>query len=169
MTWVCAVGNLLLTGFKNYASTYSYKQYNETVSNFTILDNYISANISLEVKKDYTLYSLWRIMLPLDDMYPGGVTAFKVLMWADTGEIGSFTPIGFYGTLDDDFSPNTQQTPLPTAQLTSQQNQGTIPDSLIIAIALTTASIFIAGYLLCYRRKKYKQPLTISKMICVNT
>lgn len=64
-------------------------------------------------------------MLPLDKEYPGGVTAFRVTIWADTGEISYFTPIGFYGDPNAVASPEPQQTTSPTAQAVGEQPSNT--------------------------------------------
>jgi hypothetical protein len=111
---------------------FSYVQDGETVSDFTILDSLVIANMSLEDRGNNTLYPFWSIKLPLDKEYPGGVTAFQVGIWADTGEVSYFTPIGYYG------DPNAGPIPL-------EYSVGVV--SALIAAAT------IAGYLL-YKRKR---------------
>jgi hypothetical protein len=138
---------------KNYARTFSYKQYGETVSNFTVLDSIAIAKINLDDRGNNTLYPLWNIQLPLDKMYPGGVTAFRVLMWADTGEISYFSPIGFYGGTNAVPSPGPQQTSSPTTQAALVKNQPTVSNSLIIVLAIAVTAAITMSYLI-YKRKR---------------
>jgi hypothetical protein len=132
------------------AHNFTYTQDNQIVSNFTILNSLVITNASLENRGNSTLCSFWHVMLPLDKMYPGGVTMFDVGIWADTGEIAYFTPIGFYG----------EPGPIPTENATSTQNptptEATQPafNILIFGLPVTAATVIIAvGYLL-YKRKR---------------
>ena len=124
---------------------FSYVQDGITVSNFTILDSIVIANISLWSRGNNTLYPCWSIMLPLDKEYPGGVTAFRAIIWADTGEVSYFTPIGFYG------DPNAA--PSESPELTQQPATIPLEQSLAIVSALIAATIAAAGYML-YKRKR---------------
>ena len=81
----------------DHARNFSYVQDGVTVSNFSILEDLAIANISLGNRGNNTLYPYWSIMVPLAKEYPGGVTYFRVVMWADTGEITYFSPMGSYG------------------------------------------------------------------------
>jgi hypothetical protein len=130
---------------KESASAYPLKYGNGTISNFTILDDPVLTKISLQNKGNTTLYPMWEVWLPLDDMYAGGVTAFHVFVWADTGEVSSITPIGFSG-----IPPTQDQT-----SLTEQKPDAfvTIPVSVasfIAAVAIVTAIIS----LLIFRRHR---------------
>ena len=93
-----------------HARAYSWQVGNETVSNVNVLGSPIIANISLQNRGNNTLYPYWDIWLPLDKMYSGGVTAFHVGIWADTGEVAFISPIGYYG------DPNIASSPHPTNQ-----------------------------------------------------
>lgn len=136
------------------ARAFSWVQDNETVSNVTVLDKLAIASISLQNRGNNTLYPKWNILLPCDKEYPGGVTAFRATIWADTGEISYFTPIGFYGDPIAVPSPTPQQTPQPTTPAASENNQAAAPDSFIIGAALAaTTIIIIVGYLF-YKRKR---------------
>lgn len=121
-----------------YARNYSWVQDNQTVSNVNVLDSPVIANISLQNKGNNTLYPYWNIWLPLDKMYPGGVTAFHVGIWADTGEVAFITPIGYGG------DPNA---------VPSESQETTSDYSLAIAITLITATAVIVSYLF-YKRKR---------------
>jgi hypothetical protein len=127
----------------DHAKTFSYTQESDTVSNFTILDGIAMARISLDNRGSNTLYPFWSILLPLDEMYPGGVTAFSVGIWGDTGEIAYFTPVGSSG--DPNAVPSespevTQPAPIPLEQIVA------VVSALMAAVAVT-------GYLL-YKRKR---------------
>jgi hypothetical protein len=136
------------------ARAFSWAQDNETVSNVTVLDKIAIASISLQNRGNNTLYPKWNILLPLDKEYPGGITAFRATIWADTGEISYFTPIGFYGDPIAVPPSEPQQTPTPTTQGASENNQAAAPDSFIIGAAIVaTTIIIIVGYLF-YKRKR---------------
>lgn len=121
-----------------HARAYSWVQDGKTISNANVLDSPVIANISLQNRGDNTLYPFWDIWLPLDKMYPGGVTAFHVGIWADTGEVEFITPIGYGG--------------FPGA--VPSESQETSPDySLAIAITLIAATAAIVSYLF-YKRKR---------------
>ncbi|MEJ5327218.1 MAG: hypothetical protein WHU54_03080 [Candidatus Bathyarchaeia archaeon] len=140
-----------------HARAYSWQVGNETVSNVNVLGSPIIANISLQNRGNNTLYPYWDIWLPLDKMYSGGVTAFHVGIWADTGEVAFISPIGYYG------DPNTASSPHPTNQQPATQSNPANPTQptssqpvldlgLAIAIALIAGSAVIIGYL--FRKHK---------------
>ena len=115
-----------------HARNYSWETSNETISNVNVLDKPVIANLSLQNRENNTLYPYWNVWLPLDKMYPGGITAFHVTIWADTGEVEFISPIGYGG--------DSQTTPTPFEY------------SLIIVSALIAATTII-GYLF-YKRKR---------------
>ncbi len=120
------------------ARAYSWVQGDETVSNVNVLDSPVIANISLQNRGDNTLYPFWDIWLPLDKTYPGGVTAFHVGIWADTGKVEYITPIGYYGA---------------PGSVPSESQETSSDYSLAIAIALIATTAVIVSYLL-YKRKR---------------
>jgi len=125
-----------------HARAYSWQAGNETVSNVTVLDSPVITDISLQIRGNFTKYPLWEIWLPLDKVYPGGITSFHVLIWADNGKVAYITPIGFYGD--------------PTA-VPSESQEGTLPAQAApeysLAIVTAAAIIVILGYLLFRRRR----------------
>jgi hypothetical protein len=129
-----------------HARAYSWTQGNETISNVNVLDKPVLTSISLQNRgTNNTLYPLWDIHLPLDKMYPGGVTGFHVLLWADTGEVSSITPIGFGG--------NPNASPSESTETTAPSTQ-TGPDyGIAVAITLVAATIISASCLI-YKRKR---------------
>ncbi len=118
---------------------FSWVQGNETVSNVTVLNNPVIANLTLQNRGNATLYPYWDIWLPLDKMYPGGVTAFHVSIWADTGEIAFITPIGSNND--------------PTDQVGTTQQQPTADYNFVLVLTLIAATAIIVGYLF-YKRKR---------------
>lgn len=72
---------------KERAQNYSYTIGDTVVNNFTILEDYISAELTMQDRGNYVVYPWWEIRLPLDKAYPGLITEIRVLMWADTGEV----------------------------------------------------------------------------------
>jgi hypothetical protein len=94
---------------------YSYTVGNGAVSvtDFNIVDNatiasaYLTSSPSRGIN---VLYPIWNIYLPLDKVYPGGVTYFQVLLWADTGQVSKINALGSYG---EPFPNNTNSQILP--------------------------------------------------------
>jgi len=72
---------------KELARNYSYSIGDTVVSNFTILEDYIIAELTMQDRGNCVVYPWWEIRLPLDKAYPGAVTEIRVNMWADTGEV----------------------------------------------------------------------------------
>jgi len=135
---------------KESASSYPLKDGNETISNFTILDDPVLTKISLQNKGNTTLYPMWEIWLPLDNMYAGGVTAFHVFVWADTGEVSSITPIGFSG-----IPPDQQSSPSNSSNPSASTTFESIPpEYTIMLVMVLIAAIIVASYLVYWRRKQ---------------
>ncbi|MGB9959718.1 MAG: hypothetical protein ACPLKQ_04270 [Candidatus Bathyarchaeales archaeon] len=82
------------------------------ITNFTILDSRVSAELSWEVRENNTLYPWWNIFLYLDRVYPGNVYCIQVTLWGDTGEVDHIQAIGHLGI------PPTEPTPTPPTQPT---------------------------------------------------
>ena len=122
----------------DYAKTFSYTQENDTV-----LDSIAMARISLDKRGSNTLYPFWSILLPLDEMYPGGVTAFSVGIWGDTGEIAYFTPVGSSGD-PNAVPPESPEVP-PSAPIPLEQ--------IVAVVSALMAAVAVTGYLL-YNRKR---------------
>ena len=119
---------------------FTWEEDGETITNVNVLDSPIIANISLQNRGNNTLYPYWDIWLPLDKMYPGGVTGFHVSIWADTGELSFITPIGYLGKPD-------------AASLDSQTTQQGSNYGFVVGIMLIAATAAIASYLF-YKRKR---------------
>jgi hypothetical protein len=72
---------------EEHAQNHSYNIGDTTVSDFTILDEYVIAELTMQDRGNYVVYPWWEIRLPLDKAYLGAITEIRVLMWADTGEV----------------------------------------------------------------------------------
>jgi hypothetical protein len=134
------------------ARAFSWIQGGEQVSNVTVLEDNASGSASLQNRGNNTLYPIWNIMLPLDKEYPGGVTAFRAAIWADTGEVLYFSPIGFYGAPVPLSEP--QQTPTSAIKATSENNQQAIyTSSLVIGLTIAAVLAIVVGFLINKKRR----------------
>lgn len=129
--------------------TFSYEQNNVSVSNMTALKESAITELTLQRKINNTLYPHWNILMPLDKMYPGGVTAFRIMLWADTGEVTVVTPVGFYGEPKTSPVQTSEGSPLPT-QL--------VPEYTVVSIVLlmVTITLVAASFRTSNRRRKAK-------------
>jgi DNA-binding transcriptional ArsR family regulator len=72
------------------AENFEWKADGETVSNFNVLSDPVSALFFPHARTDpVVLYPYWYITLYLDREYPGGVNSIAVGVWADTGEVAN--------------------------------------------------------------------------------
>ncbi|MFW6110966.1 MAG: hypothetical protein ACOC6H_02905, partial [Thermoproteota archaeon] len=143
------------------ARAFSWEAGNETVSNVTVLDSPVKASVSLQNRGNRTLYPLWDIRLPLDQLYPGGITGFHVLLWADTGEVQDITPIGFYGNPGTAPSEISETNPTPTQNPTdnssdksSDGSQGLDPALVLVAGLVVSATVLLGAAVYIRKRKR---------------
>ncbi|MGA3059504.1 MAG: winged helix-turn-helix domain-containing protein [Candidatus Bathyarchaeia archaeon] len=71
------------------ANTFSWSTNGVQVSNFTVLQEPVSAVFFPTPRSDLTLFPYWYITLYLDKVYPGGVKSIGVGVWADTGNVAN--------------------------------------------------------------------------------
>jgi hypothetical protein len=75
---------------RNAAKDFEWKADGETVSNFNVLSEPVSALFFPHARTDQlVLFPYWYITLYLDREYPGGVNSIAVGVWADTGEVAN--------------------------------------------------------------------------------
>jgi hypothetical protein len=80
---------------KNATEDYKWTAEGSQVSNFTVLDNPVTAEFYPYPRSDpLTLFPYWYITLHLDKTYPGGVNVIAVGVWADTGELANIQALG---------------------------------------------------------------------------
>lgn len=137
---------------REHLQKYSYMVDGVSISNFTILDEPVIATLSMQDRGNCTLYPHWEIRLALDKVYPGGVTGFQVMLWADTGEVSHITPIGrLEGPPPEDYTdPQASSTePSPTPQpgflgtsLPMEYGYATVA-LIVVAIAVATGYLYL--------------------------
>ncbi len=63
-------------------------------------DNIVATLVTSPV--DYALQPYWDIRMPLDEVYPGNVQGVTAFIWANTGEVISYSNMAFGGTVYPD-------------------------------------------------------------------
>jgi len=77
------------------AESYSYTYQDQKIDSFNILKDKIIGELEVRSRyKPFELYPIWKVDLPLDDIYPGSVFFIRTNIWADTGEILNIRPLG---------------------------------------------------------------------------
>ncbi len=123
-------------------SAFSWEQDGEVVSNVEIRNDQTLTRLSLQRRNQGdTLYPYWDVYVALDKMYLGGVTAFHVTLWADTGEVEYVKSIGFYG--DPDLS--------GSSQLDDPQPQGG-GYAVVVVLGVIAVIAVVAGYIVYKKR-----------------
>ena len=103
--------SIALKYFEESSITYN----NKTLDKSNILMNHSGANLLSRGRYDpLELYPYWMVDLYLDAVYPGFTYFYEVLIWADTGEVFDFYPLGYGGLMGDGDSVNPSNTPTPT-------------------------------------------------------
>ena len=74
---------------RDAANTFTWKANGVQVSNFTVLQEPVSAVFYPTPRTGLTLVPYWYITLYLDKVYPGGVNSIGVGIWADTGQVAN--------------------------------------------------------------------------------
>ncbi len=95
--------------------------------NFTILDEPVSAELSMEPREGYTLYPWWNIRLYLDKVYPGNVGSIQVTHCEAISIGGTPTPI-----------PPSESSTEPAPDSSKSQNN---PNPLFIIAAIIVLAI----------------------------
>ena len=76
---------------KNAVKDFTWTTGGNQVSNFTVLDNPVTAEFYPHTRPEnsVTLYPYWYVTLHLDKTYPGNVNVIAVGVWADTGVVAN--------------------------------------------------------------------------------
>jgi hypothetical protein len=150
---------------REHAENYTLKIWtgNWTVMNFTIVDEPLKAEFSMERREPLTLYPFWHIQLYFDKAY-GTSNGIEVGIWADTGEVLFCQATGIAGgpptgdsTTPTTVPPEEPPTEPSTEPLTetppadSAGKTGLDPTLLIIAVPIVLAIILGATI---YKRKR---------------
>ena len=144
---------------KEHIAAYSYMFGNTSIGNLTVTDNpeWISASLSMQVRKDNLLYPRWELLVALAEVYPGFVTGMRVYLWADTGELSLIEKSGGGGggvvpeTSEDAAEIIEQQTPTP-----SQTANNQAPSIAVFIVAAFSATTVACAALTIYWAKSRK-------------
>ena len=113
----------------NRAASFSYSYGGNTISDFTIANDYVTAELFTKSKdKPLELYPYWMIKLPLGDVYPGSITMIVVEVWADTSEVIRVYPLGVGGDLSPSPSSSPQLSPTLQPSVTPTVSPSTLPE-----------------------------------------
>jgi len=122
--------------------SYSYEMPGQyMVSDFNVTEDGIKAELATSTKI-YELRPYWDIRMPLNQTYPGNVQGITAFIWANSGEIISYSNIAF-GGVDNSETPSPEATSSPEATNSSSPNIGIIIAIALAAISLTVASVII--------------------------
>lgn len=124
---------------KTNLANYTYEFGNETISNLQLNEktDWIIANLTMQPRNN-VLYPNWEIVLPLDKVYPGFTYGFRVMIWADTGEVISARATGSLG-FPADVGNNNIATPTPAITDQSADNTAYIVSGAVVAVILVAA------------------------------
>jgi hypothetical protein len=96
------------------AEPFSYKSSNKEVTGFNVVKEQIRSRMSfLNRGNAMVLYACWIVDLPLNDIYPGGVSYIEVIIWADSGEVVQCLALGYGGFMGSPASLSTEPSPSP--------------------------------------------------------
>jgi len=122
--------------------SYSYDMYDGVViKDFKVSRENIEATL-ITASVDYELRPYWDIRMILDEVYPGNVHGITAFIWANTGEVISYSNMAFGGSVD-----------LDDNNLTDSKT--TSPDYTLAAVAATVlpAAIAIATIVLVTKKR----------------
>jgi hypothetical protein len=124
-------------------ANYSYEFGNETISNLQLNEktDWMIANLTMQPRNN-VLYPNWEIVLPLDKVYPGFTYGFRVMIWADTGEVISARATGSLG-FPADVGNNNLATPTPVITDQSADNTVYIVSGAVVAVIIVAAIALI--------------------------
>ncbi len=121
------------------------------VKDFDVAENNILAELTTS-SVNYELRPCWDIRMPLNQTYPGSVHGITAFIWANTGEIISYSNIAFGGVDEVDNgdisgselpSVSPSQSSLQTNNLPLGVGTATVIAIIIAAIAVTTIVLVV--------------------------
>jgi hypothetical protein len=144
--------NIALNQIKNFSWSINSNSTAMQVSKFTLLNNFTQATLTLQVREDSTLYPMWRVEIPVDQVYlsdgtlSNGVYSIAVGIWADTGAISYCQALSYGGAING--APTTMQTSTkPQSKMAEWLNLG-------FAIGIVAITFAIAAVAIQKRRNK---------------
>jgi hypothetical protein len=116
--------------------SYSYDMYEGVVvKDFKVSrDNIVATLVTASV--DYELRPYWDIRMILDEIYPGNIHGITAFIWADTGEIISYSNMAFGGIIDIDTDNHDSEPTSPNYTLAAA-----IATIIATTIAITTIAL----------------------------
>jgi hypothetical protein len=134
-------------------SSYSYKMPDQSmVSDFNVTEDNIVASL-VTTPVDYELRPYWDIRMPLNQSYPGSVQGITAFLWANSGEIISYSNIAFGGVTYPDDSSDVESTPSTEDDTSLSANNTSLPD-MIPAVGLAVAVIGLATAAILIKKRK---------------
>ncbi len=133
-------------------STYSYKMPDQSiVSDFNVTEDKIVAKLATS-SQNLVLRPYWDIRMPLNQTYPGNVQGITAFIWANTGEIFSYSNIA-YGGIDS------EATPSPDASASLAPSEAVAPSPLdlhlvALPLALATIATVLIAIMVFVKRKQ---------------
>ncbi len=77
----------------DYAKGISWTVDNQTVTDFTILEDSVEARLWPHPREGLELIPYWYVVVHLDDVYAGNIDRIGIGIWGDTGEVSSYQTI----------------------------------------------------------------------------
>ncbi|MFA5364834.1 MAG: hypothetical protein WC325_06600 [Candidatus Bathyarchaeia archaeon] len=151
----------------DYAENFSWFYDGEEIKNFKIVERMITAELLTKSRMPLELYPYWKIILPLDGLYPGPVGGIMILVWADTAEVIDCQPLVYGGIIGDESAqspytsgsesvsdlPDSSQTftnstdsssqKLNLPQLEPEDKSNPLPTELIVAGVVVAVLVFL--------------------------
>jgi hypothetical protein len=125
---------------------YSYDMYEgEVVKDFKVSRNNIVATL-VTASVDYELRPYWDVRMTIDKVYPGNVHGITAFIWANTGEIISYSNMAYGGTYNVDGSVGFSDTELASSS----------DNTLVIVVATIVVVIVVALAIGLVVKKKHR-------------
>jgi len=136
-------------------SSYSYEMPDQfIVTDFNVTEDKIAANL-VTSPINYELRPYWDIRMPLNQTYPGNVQGITVFIWANSGEIISYSNIAFGGIEYPDDGSDVESTPSTEVDASQPESNSSTPDSvLVVGLAVAVIGLATASVVILKKRKK---------------
>lgn len=122
---------------------FSYIYNNETVDNFTIREDKISALLlTMDRYEPSVWYPYWSVNLPLNDLYPGYVSSLAVKIWADNAEVFDCQVLGFDAMISENPTPAPAVTESPIVE--SPYSESEQPQNSPSASVVSESSLVVS-------------------------
>lgn len=135
-------------------SSYSYKMSDQViVSDFNVTEDNIVASL-VTTPIDYELRPYWDIRMPLNQTYPGSVQGITAFLWANSGEIISYSNIAYGGANYPEGTSEAESTTSTTEDDTSLSANNTSSPDIIPVVGLAVTVIGLATAVIIVKKKK---------------